>query len=119
MYKTHNCGDLRSTNIGQTVTLAGWVHRQRDHGGVTFIDLRDRYGIVQAVADPVKYPEAARVLQDARMEWCCRSPGRYGTPGWSRESQFAHREIEIDVVTCEVLTGQTTAIPDQQRRRHR
>jgi aspartyl-tRNA synthetase len=104
MYKTHNCGDLRSTNIGQTVTLAGWVHRQRDHGGVTFIDLRDRSGIVQAVADPVKYPEAARVLQDARMEWVLQVTGQVRhRPDGAENPNLPTGEIEIDVVTCEVL----------------
>ena len=67
MYKTHTCGELRAVDVGQTVTLSGWVHRQRDHGGVTFIDLRDRYGLVQIVADPEN--EATKFIQDARTEW--------------------------------------------------
>ena len=73
MYKTHSCGDLRSEHIGQTVTLAGWVHRQRDHGGVTFIDLRDRSGLVQIVANPAN--AEATVIQDARAEWVLQVTG--------------------------------------------
>ena len=49
MYRSHNCGELRSSNINQEITLAGWMHKSRDLGGMTFIDLRDRYGKTQLV----------------------------------------------------------------------
>src|SRR5690349_17570895 len=50
-YRTHNCGALRASDVGQSVRLSGWVHRKRDHGGVLFVDLRDHFGITQVVAD--------------------------------------------------------------------
>jgi len=49
MYKTHTCGEINIDTTKQQITLAGWVHRRRDHGGVTFIDLRDRFGLIQIV----------------------------------------------------------------------
>lgn len=50
-YRTHNCAELRASNVGETVRLSGWIHRKRDHGGVLFVDLRDHYGLTQIVAD--------------------------------------------------------------------
>ena len=51
-YRTHTCGELRSSDAGHEVRLSGWVHRKRDHGGVIFIDLRDHYGLTQVVVNP-------------------------------------------------------------------
>lgn len=102
MYKTHTCGELRPAHIGQTVTLAGWVHRQRDHGGVTFIDLRDRYGLVQIVGDPTK--TGLETIQDARQEWVLQITGEVRRrPAGAENPNLATGEIEIEVKQCEAL----------------
>ncbi|HEY74547.1 MAG TPA: aspartate--tRNA ligase [Thermoflexia bacterium] len=75
MLKTHHCGELRAEHVGQAVTLAGWVNRQRDHGGLVFIDLRDRSGIVQVVADPARSPQAHEVASRARQEYVLQVRG--------------------------------------------
>ena len=75
MYKTHTCGELRAAHLGQTIVLAGWVNRQRKHGGITFLDLRDRFGLTQVVTDPVAQPEATQTLESARAEWVLQVKG--------------------------------------------
>ncbi len=75
MLKTHNCGELRTTHIGQEVTLAGWVNRRRDHGSLVFVDLRDRSGIVQVVANPDIAPEAHAAAQQVRGEYVIQVKG--------------------------------------------
>lgn len=72
-YRSHNCGALRAENVGQTVRLSGWVHRIRDHGGLLFIDLRDHYGLTQAVVDPDS--EAFADVEQVRAEWVIRIDG--------------------------------------------
>ena len=102
MYKTHGCGELRLAHAGQTVTLAGWVHRQRDHGGVTFIDLRDRSGLVQIVANPGN--PAVQIIQDARAEWVLQVVGQVRRrPEGADNPNLPTGEIEVEVTSCEVL----------------
>jgi aspartyl-tRNA synthetase len=65
-YRTHNCGELRASNVGETVRLSGWIHRKRDHGGVLFVDLRDHYGLTQIVCKAGSEP--LRILEHLRAE---------------------------------------------------
>ncbi len=103
MYKTFTCGELRAEHIGQTVTLAGWVHRQRDHGGVTFIDLRDRFGIVQIVGNPDTNP-GAKLLGNARQEWVLQVTGIVRRrPEGAENPHLPTGAIEVDVQSLEVL----------------
>ena len=75
MYKTHTCGELRTDQAGEEVVLAGWVHRRRDHGGVTFIDLRDRFGLTQVVINPEIAPDAHSKVSPVRTEWVIQIKG--------------------------------------------
>ena len=74
-FRTHTCGELQAGNIGQQVTLAGWVNRRRDHGGLVFLDLRDRYGITQVICDPERSPEAHGVASELRSEFVAQVTG--------------------------------------------
>ena len=76
MLKTISCGELRTKHVGQTPTLAGWVHRRRDHGNLIFIDLRDREGIVQVVFNPELAPEAHESADKVRNEWVIQVVGK-------------------------------------------
>ena len=75
MYKTQTCGELRASHQGKEVTLAGWVNRRRVFGGINFVDLRDRFGMVQVVSDPIEYPESHLALVEVRPEWVIQVKG--------------------------------------------
>jgi len=109
MYKTHTCGELRISHVGQAVTLAGWVHRRRDHGGITFFDLRDRFGLVQVVADSSSSPEAHQNGQAARMEWVIQVSGVVRKrPEGAENPNLPTGEIEVEVHKLRVLNPAKT-----------
>jgi len=96
--KTHTCGQLRSEHTGQTVTLAGWVHRRRDHGGLIFIDLRDRWGITQIVFDPDTSAEAHAVAHNLRVEYVVKVTGSvHRRPPGLENLDLDTGEIEVAV----------------------
>jgi aspartyl-tRNA synthetase len=109
MYKTHTCGELRAEMVGQPVTLAGWVHRRRDHGGVTFIDLRDRFGLVQVVSDPVDWSEAHTALEVVRGEWVIQVEGTVRRrPAGAENPNLPTGEIEVVAQHLKVLNPAKT-----------
>jgi len=109
MFKTHTCGELRKTDAGQTVSLAGWVHRRRDHGDLIFIDLRDRFGLVQLVADPETSPEAHQTLGQVRSEWVIKIEGSVRTrPAEMVNPNLETGEIEVVVQQVKVLNASET-----------
>ena len=104
MYKTHTCGELRAEHVGESVTLAGWVHRRRDHGGVTFIDLRDRFGLVQIVADKATHPQAHQALEAARNEWVLQVTGQVRRrPAGAENPDLPTGQVEVEVSAVQVL----------------
>ncbi|MGE5641880.1 MAG: aspartate--tRNA ligase [Byssovorax cruenta] len=104
MHKTHTCGELRATNASQKVTIAGWVHRRRDHGGVIFLDLRDRYGLVQVTVNPDASKETLEHVSNVRMEWVLQVTGTVQKrPAGMANPKMATGEIEIIAESVEVL----------------
>ncbi len=103
MLKTHNCGDLRLSHTGQSVTLAGWVHKRRDHGGLIFIDLRDRAGLVQVTADP-SYGEAYSAADRARNEYVIKVTGKVRPrPAGTANPNLPTGEIEVLAQAMQIL----------------
>jgi len=108
-FKTHTCGQLRSKDAGQSVTLAGWVHRRRDHGGLAFIDLRDRWGITQVVFNPDTSAEALTAARDLRAEYVVKVTGvvRQRPPGLENPD-LPTGEIEVVATEAEILNPAKT-----------
>ena len=112
--RTHYCGNLRSTHLGETLTLCGWVDRRRDHGGVIFLDLRDRTGIVQIVSDPERTADSYKAAEGLRNEYVVKITGRVSQrPPESLNPKLATGEIEIYADHIELLNGLGKQLPFQ------
>ena len=109
MLKSHACGTLRSGHVGERVTLAGWVHRRRDHGRLIFLDLRDRDGIVQVVVRPDDYPQAHAAANQVRNEYVLRIAGQVvARSEQAVNPNLATGEIEVVAESVEVLNPAKT-----------
>lgn len=112
--RTHYCGQLRAEHVGQTVTLFGWVDRRRDHGGVIFIDLRDRTGIAQIVSDPERTPDSYAAADALRNEYVVKIVGRVTKrPPESLNPRIPTGEVEIYADQIELLNAVRKQLPFQ------
>src|SRR3569833_1476264 len=108
-YRTPTCGQLRKTDVGQTVRLSGWVNRRRDHGGLIFIDLRDHYGITQCVIEPDG--KAFPVVDTARSEWVLTLTGKVvARSAETVNSDLATGEVELRIEDASVQ-GKAEELP--------
>ncbi len=109
-YRTHTCGQLRSTDVPKNVKLAGWVHSYRDHGGLVFIDLRDREGLTQLVFDPDSCgPAAHEEARKLRSEWVISVGGEVEMRGQGMNNpKLGTGEVEVRVRSMEILSQSPT-----------
>ena len=109
MRRTHNCGVLRKADMGKKVTLMGWAQRWRDHGGVIFIDLRDRFGVTQVVFNPENNAEVHKLADSIRSEWVIAVEGEVlERPDGMVNSKMETGEIEVMVSALKVLNKSKT-----------
>ena len=108
-----HCGSIRATEVGRELELYGWVARRRDHGGLIFIDLRDRWGAVQVVFNPANAPAAHAAASDLRAEYVVRVKGLVGRrPAGSENPRMATGEVEVTASELEVVNAsETTPFP--------
>lgn len=110
--RTHYCGELRSEHVDQTVTLCGWVDRRRDHGGVIFIDLRDRRGIVQIVSDPQRTPDSYDNADASRSEYVVKIIGKVSPrQDGAVNPKLPTGEVEIYADSIEILNSVNKQLP--------
>ncbi|MBA2728020.1 MAG: aspartate--tRNA ligase [Parachlamydiaceae bacterium] len=116
--RTHTCGDLNKKHDGSSVSLSGWVHRRRDHGGLIFIDLRDRFGLTQLVFDPHANPDMHAAAEKLRSEWVITVKGKvHPRIAGMENSKLSTGDIEIIVEEMDVLSKAKTppfSISDEQ-----
>ena len=106
--RTHYCGQLDSRTIGQEITLCGWAHRRRDHGGVIFIDMRDREGLAQVVCDPDR-PDMFAIAESVRNEFCLKVTGLVrARPAGTVNPNMPSGEVEVLCHAIEVLNPSVT-----------
>ena len=106
-YRKRNatCGSLRKSDVGKTVVLNGWVHRKRDHGGISFINLRDRYGLSQVVIDSDAAEELKTVAAELKFEYCIAVVGRVrARPDTMINKDMSTGEIEVVADSIQVLS---------------
>lgn len=109
MLRTHTCNDLTDTHVGQDVTLCGWVHRRRDHGGLIFIDLRDRYGLTQIVSDPAVSQEMHALVDKVRAEYVLQIEGTVRSrPEGMTNPNLQTGTIEVLIKTVKILNPSET-----------
>ena len=109
MYRTHNCGELRTEQVGDEVTLAGWVNRHRDHGGITFLDLRDRSGIVQVMVNPDLSEEVHEAVGEIRNEWVIQVEGVVRQrPEGMKNPDLPTGQVEVEIRKLKVLNRAKT-----------
>jgi aspartyl-tRNA synthetase len=109
--RTHTCGELRTSHLGSQVALCGWVDRVRDHKGVIFVDLRDRWGRTQVVTGPESPPELLAAARGVRPEWVLRVTGAVGArPAGTANPKLATGEIEVVCSGLEVLNEAETPV---------
>ena len=113
--RSHHCGNLNIKNLNEEVTICGWIHRRRDHGGVIFLDVRDTTGIVQVVVNPENV-EAFKIAEDIRSEYVIKAFGKVeGRPEESQNDQLTTGDIEIKCSSIELLNeAETPAFPLDQ-----
>ncbi len=110
--RTYYGGELNTPQIGENVTMYGWVDRQRDHGGVIFIDLRDRSGIIQIVSDPQRTPQSYPIAEGLRSEYVIKIEGKVSKrPPESLNPKIPTGEVEIYADSIELLNGVTKQLP--------